>query len=64
MFAGAPVRCAGLAELLKQAAARDGASFFDAGTVMSVDETDGIHWSAEAHRSLGLALVDVVKGLA
>lgn len=64
MFRGAEERGAGLAMHAERFAGQEGAHFFDAGTVMSVDETDGIHWSAEAHRSLGLALVDVVKGLA
>jgi lysophospholipase L1-like esterase len=64
MFHGAESRGAGLAGHVARFAAVEGAAFFDAGSVIAVDETDGIHWSADAHRALGLALVDVVRGLA
>lgn len=63
MFRGAEDRGADFAGHMARFAAEEGAAFFDAGTVISVDETDGIHWAAESHRVLGLALVDVVKEL-
>lgn len=62
MFAGVEARAAGLGPEVARFADEEGAAFFDAGSVISVDETDGIHWSVEAHRSLGLALADVVRG--
>ncbi len=63
MFAGAETRCAGLAAQMARFAAEEGAAFFDAGSVIAVDLSDGIHWSAEAHAILGEALADVVKEL-
>ncbi|MDJ0638782.1 MAG: SGNH/GDSL hydrolase family protein [Paracoccaceae bacterium] len=64
IFQGAEVRCGGLAAEIARFAEVEGAAFFDAGSVISVDELDGVHWSAASHEDLGLALVDVVKGLA
>ena len=64
MFAGAEARCAGMAEQVARFAEAEGAAFFDAGAVLAVDETDGIHWSAEAHAALGAALAEVVRGMA
>lgn len=63
MFRGAERRGEGLAKHMARFAAEEGAAFFDAGSVISVDETDGIHWSADAHGVLGAAMADVVKGL-
>ncbi len=63
MFAGVEARGAGLAGQVARFAAEEGAAFFDAGSVISVDETDGIHWSAEAHRVLGFAVAGVVREL-
>lgn len=63
MFEGAERRGAGLSDHIARVASAEDAGFFDAGRVIAVDETDGIHWSAEAHRALGLALVDVVQGM-
>lgn len=64
MFAGVEARSAGMAGHVSRFAAEEGAAFFDAGAVISVDETDGIHWSAEAHRVLGLAVAEELRGLA
>ena len=63
MFAGAEVRMAGLAAEMERYAGEEGAAFFDAGAVIAVDPSEGIHWKAEAHRILGEALVPVVFGL-
>lgn len=62
MFAGAPTRCAGLAAHLERAAKTEGAAFFDAGQVLSVDPMDGVHWSVEAHRALGVAIAEKIIG--
>ena len=64
MFAGAENRMAGLADGIARFAGEAGAAFFDAGRVIAVDPVDGIHWSAAAHRDLGVALTDVIRGLA
>lgn len=61
MFRGAEARGAGLAAQVARFALQEGVMFFDAGSVISVDEADGIHWSAEAHERLGLAVAEVLK---
>jgi hypothetical protein len=45
----------------KAVAARAGVWFFDAGLVISVSDIDGIHYSAESHAILGLALAYFIK---
>jgi lysophospholipase L1-like esterase len=37
--------------------------FFDAGTVIGVSAQDGIHYEADAHRALGLALAEAIAEL-
>ena len=64
MYIGAAERAAGLPVEMARVAAEEGAAFFDAGSVMEVDPMDGVHWSGEAHRALGEALVGVVSDLA
>lgn len=63
MFAGIETRSVGLADAIEAKVPEVGAAFFDAGAVIGVDPTDGIHWSGEAHQVLGQALIDVVLGL-
>ena len=63
MFSGAETRCANLAAAILRVAEEEGATFFDAGTVIECDEADGIHWSLDSHRALGEALVPVVRSL-
>ncbi len=63
LFAGAEARGVGLADEVARFAEEADAAFFDAGSVISVDETDGVHWSAASHRLLGLAVADVLRGL-
>ncbi|MEO0918392.1 MAG: GDSL-type esterase/lipase family protein, partial [Pseudomonadota bacterium] len=63
MFAGAEARGAGLADHVARFARQEGAAFLDAGQVIAVDETDGIHWSLDAHAALGAALADTVRSL-
>jgi lysophospholipase L1-like esterase len=40
----------------KRVADAYGVHFFDAGTVVTTSELDGIHWEADAHRAFGEAL--------
>ena len=56
MFRGAEARCVGLPAQMGRFATENGAEFFDAGRVISVDPMDGVHWSAESHAILGRAL--------
>ena len=60
MFAGGAKKSRGLAGAISAVAERTGAGFFDARTVASVDPLDGIHYSADTHRALGLAMADRV----
>jgi lysophospholipase L1-like esterase len=60
MFQGGRVRSRAIAPALRDEAARLGCGFFDAGRVAEVDTLDGVHMSAQMHRTLGLALSDAV----
>jgi lysophospholipase L1-like esterase len=59
-FAGAELRCAGLADAYRAMCAEMGCNFFDAGSATSSSRVDGIHLDADQHVALGNALVDVV----
>ncbi len=61
MFSGAETRCAGLAAEIARVAKTEGASYFDAGSVISVDPLDGVHWSAAAHSTLGKCVATHIK---
>ncbi|PWJ21212.1 SGNH/GDSL hydrolase family protein [Jannaschia seohaensis] len=61
MFQGGPARSRAIAPALRDEAARLGCGFFDAGRVCAVDPVDGVHLTAEAQRSLGLALAEAVR---
>lgn len=65
----APIFVDGLAKsqalpgVYKAIAEAAGESFFDAGSVVSTDGVDGIHFSAETNRTLGAAVARKVKTL-
>jgi lysophospholipase L1-like esterase len=59
-FAGAEARQAGLSHHLKEAAERLGAGFVEAGLHVEVSPIDGVHWEADAHRSFGAVMAEVV----
>jgi len=63
MFEGAVDKSAQLAPLYEAVAAEHGAAFFNAGDVITPSPIDGVHYSAEAHRTLGEKLADVVRNL-
>lgn len=64
IFEGAEARCVGLPEAMERIARSNGTAFFDAGSVISVDPIDGVHWSAASHARLGEAMaVEVQKVL-
>lgn len=48
--------------LFSALAAAKGASFFDAGAVIACSEIDGVHFDADAHHALGLALASAPGG--
>lgn len=61
IFEGAEARCSDLAEVMERFAREHGAAFFDAGSVISVDPVDGVHWSAASHARLGEAVAAQVQ---
>ncbi|MBI1878041.1 MAG: SGNH/GDSL hydrolase family protein [Chloroflexi bacterium] len=62
-FEGGDTKCAGLAEAYREVTTMLGCHFFDAGTVISVSERDGIHLDAEQHLKLGQSLTQIVQSL-
>lgn len=59
-FAGGEARCAGLAEAYRRVCAELGCHFFDAATVTTASEADGVHLDAAQHQVLGHALAQFV----
>ena len=49
IFVGAEKRCDGLPEQMARFAGENIAAFMDAGDIISVDPTDGVHWNADSH---------------
>lgn len=64
MFEGGAVKSRQLASLYEAVAGRQGAVFFDAGSVVRVSPVDGIHFEADGHHRLGAALADAIAGQA
>jgi lysophospholipase L1-like esterase len=62
-FRGADFRCAGLADAYARVASSLGCHFFDAGTVTSSSEVDGIHLDSGQHLILGNALAELVLSI-
>ncbi|MDQ2654437.1 MAG: SGNH/GDSL hydrolase family protein [Chloroflexota bacterium] len=62
MFAGAEPKSRLFSRYYRLSAEWNGASFFDAGSVIESSPLDGIHFEADAHRILGLALANEVRG--
>ncbi|MBT8459625.1 MAG: SGNH/GDSL hydrolase family protein [Boseongicola sp.] len=61
IFEGAEDRCKGLAEVMAQCVHAQDAAYFDAGSVISVDPIDGVHWNEKAHGMLGEAVAHKVQ---
>ena len=62
-FEGAEAKCVGLAAAYQQVCVELGCAFFDAGTVTTSSNVDGVHLDAEQHARLGLALAEVAEPL-
>lgn len=62
-FAGAEVKCAGLAQAYREVCAALDCPVFEAGSVTTSSRVDGIHLDSDQHLLLGKALADVVIGL-
>jgi lysophospholipase L1-like esterase len=63
MFAGAIEKSKRFAEHYKNMATWSGCDFFDAGSVITSSELDGIHFEACEHEKLGIAVAGVVRSL-
>lgn len=61
MFTGAEAKSRLFSRYYRMAAGWNGASFFDAGSVIESSLLDGIHFEADAHRALGQALAHEVR---
>ncbi|WP_435257480.1 SGNH/GDSL hydrolase family protein [Thioclava sp. FR2] len=62
-FYGAAARSRGLPSLYRAFAKARGIGFLDAGDVIAVSPVDGIHYEAEAHGKLGVAVADAITRL-
>lgn len=62
-FAGGERKCAGLAAAYRQVCDEARCHFFDAGSVISTSQVDGVHLDAEQHLTLGNQLARVVEPL-
>jgi len=63
IFRGAPAKSHELALQFEIMADSLGVHFFDAGSVVSCDPSDGFHINADAHQSLGVALAREVESI-
>lgn len=63
MFRGGGDKSRSLASRFSAVAQRHGCAFLDVAACVAVDPGDGIHYSAEAHRTLGLVMARAVRSL-
>ena len=63
MFAGGAKTALGFARRFREMAERCQIPLIDVGELIAVDSSDGIHYSASSHRTLGLAMADKVRSL-
>ena len=63
MFAGGTTKSTTLARRYAEVAERHGCAFVDLDRIVAVNPADGIHYDAETHRVLGLALAQQVRSL-
>lgn len=63
MFAGGAAKSQAFATHYKAVAARLGAGFLDAGSVITSSSIDGIHFDLPEHRKLGQAVAAVIRQL-
>ncbi len=62
-FQGAAEKSRKLAKYYAEVAQSSGSHFLDAARVMKSSPRDGIHFEAEGHEQLGLAIAEKVKGI-
>lgn len=63
MFAGGHAKNALMPAVYEAVANAAGAGFLDAGKHIATDGVDGVHFSAAAQRTLGLAIAEAVRGV-
>jgi len=63
MFAGGTEKSKQLAENYRLLAGLYGCSFFDAGSVITTSPTDGVHFDAPEHTTLGKALAEQIQAI-
>jgi lysophospholipase L1-like esterase len=63
MFAGGAAKSQAFARHYRAVAARLGAGFLDAGSVIESSKVDGIHFDASEHRKLGQAVAAAIRQL-
>jgi lysophospholipase L1-like esterase len=63
IFAGGQQKTDALASAYSALASHMKVDFFDAGSVISTDGVDGIHFTEQNNRDLGLALTELVRTL-
>ena len=63
MFAGGHAKTAQMPAMYEGVARAAGAGFLDAGRFIATDGVDGVHFSAETQRKLGLAVAATVRDL-
>jgi len=62
-FAGAELKCAGLAQAYREVAESLNCAFFDAASATRSSRVDGVHLDEDQHLALGRALADAVAPL-
>nr|WP_279305873.1 SGNH/GDSL hydrolase family protein [Leptospira perolatii] len=62
-FLGGNKKCVGLAEAFRKVSNELDCEYFDSGTVVGSSKMDGVHLDQEDHKTLGLALVEIVSKL-
>jgi lysophospholipase L1-like esterase len=62
-FEGGEKNCQGLAAAYQEVCEEAGCHFFDAGSIITSSQVDGVHLDAEQHRVLGTELFRIVPSL-
>jgi lysophospholipase L1-like esterase len=62
-FEGGDAKCVGLADAYRKVCDEVSCHFFDAGSVISTSELDGVHLDSAQHLALGEAITPVVNAL-
>jgi lysophospholipase L1-like esterase len=62
-FEGGEKKCQGLAAAYQEVCEEAGCHFFDAGSIITSSQVDGVHLDAEQHRVLGTELFRIVQSL-